>query len=336
MTPYRRIAHEEVDEYENTPRKSVLSTTDSSSTTTLLRSHTLEVPLPANETIANITQPFLRIPGSAMRGVVLTSTGETLQTPAPFGPRSKTDANAALTKIIKDSPRVGLNFRKIFDFADSETSEDDNTEADPEDESATATLTTTSRSGSSCDQGPATLNTPTRIKTRSRTVEKEVVASSSSTGSISTRPRGIVRSQSSSKIKSMPGIPKLSPQKPGAKKTGHSAQVKPRRLSGRLSSGRPGLPVSASSPALTTVSTDSASTVAAKSAPPPTPHYDPSDEENLPSPFLRRIERAKLTRVSGAGSALGSRRKSNQNSLRVKAATNSANHLQALNGVKAS
>jgi NIMA (never in mitosis gene a)-related kinase len=41
-----------------------------------------------------------------MKGVVLTSTGETLVTPS----------QAELVNLFKCSPRVGLNFAKIFDF----------------------------------------------------------------------------------------------------------------------------------------------------------------------------------------------------------------------------
>ena len=43
---------------------------------------------------------------SAMKGVVLTSTGETLATPS----------QAVLANVFKCSPKLGLNFAKIFDF----------------------------------------------------------------------------------------------------------------------------------------------------------------------------------------------------------------------------
>jgi hypothetical protein len=61
--------------------------------------------------IATLETPIVRptsaafLP-SAMKGVVLTATGETLATPAP----------TELTKLFDSSPKVGLNFAKIFDF----------------------------------------------------------------------------------------------------------------------------------------------------------------------------------------------------------------------------
>ncbi|TFK31646.1 kinase-like domain-containing protein, partial [Crucibulum laeve] len=47
---------------------------------------------------------------SAMKGVVLTATGETLATPAP----------AEVANLFNNSPKVGLNFTKIFDFEDGD------------------------------------------------------------------------------------------------------------------------------------------------------------------------------------------------------------------------
>ena len=47
---------------------------------------------------------------SAMKGVVLTTTGATLSTPAP----------SELAKLFDASPKVGFNFAKIFDFDENE------------------------------------------------------------------------------------------------------------------------------------------------------------------------------------------------------------------------
>lgn len=68
---------------------------------------------------------------------------------------------------------------------------------------------------------------------------------------------------------------------------------------------------------------------------PSTPRYDLNDEDNLPSPFLKRVEResiatksvrtGSLNIVSAKAFATGNRRRSNGNALRMMAAANSAN-----------
>ena len=55
---------------------------------------------------------------SAMKGVVLTSTGEILATPSP----------AKLVNLFNRSPKVGLNFGKIFDFEEGDSGEKDSQE----------------------------------------------------------------------------------------------------------------------------------------------------------------------------------------------------------------
>jgi hypothetical protein len=55
---------------------------------------------------------------SAMKGVVLTSTGEIPATPTP----------AELVNLFKCSPKVGLNFGKIFDFEEGDSGEKDSQE----------------------------------------------------------------------------------------------------------------------------------------------------------------------------------------------------------------
>ena len=73
-----------------------------------------------------------------MRGVVMTETGEALKTPAPFKVPVQ-EEGAGLSKIIMESPQVGLNFRKIFDFeSETEDEEDEDEERDGE-EDATVT-----------------------------------------------------------------------------------------------------------------------------------------------------------------------------------------------------
>ena len=120
-----------------------------------------------------------------------------------------------------------------------------------------------------------------------------------------------------------------------------------RKPSIRLSSGRPSLPKSHSlvnnndTPQLQSHRQAPAPPVAPRPAIPPTPRYDPSDEENLPSPFLKRADRERMANTAAiskkvttnantttAATNIGSRRKSNSNVLRAIAAANSAAHNQ--------
>jgi hypothetical protein len=55
---------------------------------------------------------------SAMKGVVLTSTGEILATPSP----------AKLVNSFNHSPKIGLNFGKVFDFEEGDSGEKDSQE----------------------------------------------------------------------------------------------------------------------------------------------------------------------------------------------------------------
>ncbi|EJD03227.1 Pkinase-domain-containing protein [Fomitiporia mediterranea MF3/22] len=337
ITPYRRVAFEEPDEYENTPRKYALSDMETPSANPH-HFRDLDTPLPVkNGTCQELSIAVL---GSAMRGVVLTATGEALKTPAPFAP-----ARAGLTRIVKNTPAVPLKFSKCFDFSESEDS-DDGPEPDNDDDdayTAETVVTTTTRSGSASDHGAAELNSPTKnVKARNRprqSGEGATATASSSSGSLSARTRATARRPSSSKPRTsaVPCALKQSPQKVAVKRVSQVAQTKIRRPSTRPSNGRPSLPKSASTPALSTVAVPSSTSAAAKKVLPlpPTPHYDPSDEENFPSPFLRRVERAKMTRVSGAGISAGTRRKSAQILLRAKAAANAVKDTHANNAVSA-
>ena len=323
LAPFRRVAweeQEEDDDHEATPRRPTASSTESPSAT-LQRCCSLETPVTAKPVEDKKQQP-VPIPGSAMRGVILTATGEALKTPAPFA-HTSSKANAALTNIIKNTPAVGLNFRKIFDFTESVSSDDENDDADAE--SVTGTMTTTSRS---CASSVPELSSPTKEVTDRRRSRGDATSSS---GSVPARAKITVRRQSSSKVKttasSLP-VPK-SPQKPMMKRASHATETKARRPSTRTS-GRPSIPTSASTPALFSGTQQSAAQNKKALLLPPTPHYDRSDEENLPSPFLRRVDRAKMTRVSavGAVSKVG-RRKSAHNLLRARAAVNAASNAQA-------
>lgn len=187
---------------------------------------------------------------SAMKGVVMTNTGELLATPAP----------GELAKLFVESPKVGLNFTKIFEFASEEPLSDNDEDPSP------PPSPTSRKDMKSCDikenSNPAP---PTRIRrpsirtSRSSTLEK-LPSSFSDPGSLS---------QPSPTVKPLPH-PHL-----------HHASTAPATLrpSQRNQNG---------------------------------PEYDLQDEENLPSPFLKRAERA----------ATVNKRPSNGNLLRAVAAAN--------------
>lgn len=287
---------------------------------------------------------FLSVPGSAMKGIILTATGEPVQTPH--------SASAELSKIIMESPRVGLNFRKIFDFEDEETEDEESDDGQHEIE----------QEESSGDGREDDLQTPSRCdrQEKVKSVSKSKDSERPFPPSLVSRSRPKSQSQSQESQES-------SGSSTSGKSQVHAAPTRLRRPSIRKSPGsqtRPGIPQSFSCPTLPSASGASANSASAQQgneqarasappvprrAPPPTPRYDPADEENLPSPFLRRAEIDRLTaqvRASGqvvAASApsgvlasgsgtVAARRKSrgNGNMLRVMAAANSAYAIHAL------
>ncbi|KAH8119449.1 Pkinase-domain-containing protein [Phellopilus nigrolimitatus] len=350
LLPFSRLAHHEAQEYENTPRKPAISVTVAPSPSSLESSDGLETPI-----LTNNPQPFPAIPGSAMRGVVLTATGETIQTPAPFG-RTKAgpgaDAGAALTKIIRESPRIGLNFRKIFDFEAESDSSTEAGDAEEDDDYETTTTTTTrlssgSGSGSSTERKPVDLSSPTqnvgaRSKPRdSMGTRRDSMGTRRDSLGARRLSAGITRSRSQATVTFSSNKAASTPAA-GAGACAAKPPAVPTRLRRPSVRRRPSMPISASTPNLSsdtpaaphpTRVRASAPNATRAAPPPPTPRYDPSDEENLPSPFLRRVERergapAKAPRTS-AGGPPGARRKSNGNLLRAVAAANSANNVHS-------
>lgn len=336
LAPLTRLAHHEAKIYDATPRKPVSFA--NSITPAASKVHFLDTP---------------GVPGSAMRGIVLTATGEVLKTPAPLRNPVESEG-AALSKIIMESPQVGLNFRKIFDFESETEDEDEDHEEDGEDGAVAdedeldkqlmtsgASSSSSSSLGSSSDHtehnfvsreafAPLDPNTPSKPL-----IEKVRMKSSKSS---STKGR-----TSQSRARS------LASALQSAAKSQQPPPTRIRKPSIRLSAGRPGLPKSNSLPANLKNETQIQPQPHRQATAPPvpkvpipqTPRYDPSDEENLPSPFLKRAERerfaaAPLTtgtkKAANAGivTAVGPRRKSNSNVLRAIAAANSAaNHSPA-------
>ena len=283
---------------------------------------------------------------SAMKGVILTETGEPLATPTP---------GTKLVDIFVETPRIGnnsLGFAKIFDF-------------DKEDEEETTPPLEECRT------------TPTRMSPSKRRPDSAITKTRKETeGSarrqILTRADSVQRSPS--KRKSVGASTRTQLQATAAPVASRTAPAPPARRPSRLrrpsissrSNVKRGeatgtdspdldatittsavLPSSSSSSSVSSSSSSSSSgstgTMTSDDAkpcePPATPKYDLQDEENLPSPFLRRFERERggvgagitmesemVTRGAGGGSATITRlkRPSGANLLRMAAAANSA------------
>ena len=194
---------------------------------------------PVNRNVARPLQDYML---SAMKGVVLTQTGQPLATPTP----------AELANLFVNSPKVGLDFAKIFDF-ESEP-EDDNSDSDEE----------------AVPPSPTVRERPLLASVQRPSRKSTLPASASDPTGLISR----VRTTKSTKAKS------------DGDSEGAAAP-----------SNKPSIPVR---PAV----------------------YDLSDEENLPSPFLRRVERER-SGLPNSGT-FKSKRPSTGNLLRAVAAANSA------------
>ena len=198
-------------------------------------------PIPQETPVPRSAMP-LQEPHSAMKGVILTSTGEVLPTPSP----------ADISKLFVATPRVTLNFTQIFDFdSDAEDSgqEDDKTDR-----------------GSETDTQPPCAKSDT-LKSDLEVTPTQATSASTMIASRTTRLR-------------RPSI-RSAGRKPSAD------GLKGQKASASASSSR--RPRQPSPP------------IRKASAPPssqPPAEYDLSDEENLPSPFLKKIDRERLTRTT--------------------------------------
>ncbi|KAJ3871710.1 kinase-like domain-containing protein [Lentinula edodes] len=238
-------------------------------------------------------------PASAMKGVVLTSTGEVLTTPAP----------SDLAKLFVDSPKVGLDFTKIFDpdcrKADVDTEDSaDEAESPPPSPSCrkerprrygnTANSdrsVSPSKRPSSASTSIASIPPPTRIRRPS--IRSSATSKSSVSGSMISS-----ISDPSNLTGSMTGPLQLKPLPLPHPHLHNQANTIPSIPTARTAASGRSMQRTNSAPATTEV----------------TREYDSTDEENLPSPFLKRA-----TARSGS---IG-KRHSNGNLLRAVAAANS-------------
>lgn len=201
---------------------------------------------------------------SAMKGVVFTATGEPLATPTP----------AELASLFVNSPKVGLNFATIFDFAreGNETEDDEDVSPPP------SPLMRERPRSENTSVNPVA---PTRLRRPSirRSVQRPTGGKKMSLPSSVSDPAGLSASMSASSSQLTP-IPTRPPMA--------KASTLPHPL--------------------------------------PAPEYDFSDDENLPSPFLKRVDRERVAAAAGATlrGAQG-KRPSGGNLLRAVAAANAAN-----------
>ncbi|KAI0949008.1 hypothetical protein AcW1_008727 [Taiwanofungus camphoratus] len=181
------------------------------------------------------------VPPSAMKGVILTATGEPVATPTP----------AELAKLFVETPKVGLNFAKIFDFDSDAESDGEPDEAGYESDSGPAPVVKREREQDDSDQEntphPSPAVRPTRLRRPS------IRASSV---------RPVLDAAPSASMRNKPARP---PSSQSSKTTSSSASSSARPPSAQA-----------------------------------TPEYDLSDEENLPSPFLRKTDRNTLARTASA------------------------------------
>jgi NIMA (never in mitosis gene a)-related kinase 2 len=281
---------------------------------------------------------------SAMKGVVLTETGEPLATPTP---------GTKLVDIFVETPKIGnnsLGFAKIFDF-----DKEDEEETRPPQEDVGTTRTRMSPSKRRPDgaitrtqketEGSARLRRADSVQ-RSPSKRKSVGAS---TNTQSQATAALVPSRTA------PAPPARRPsrlRRPSISSRSHAKRVEATAtdtpdLDATITTTSAVPPSSSSSSSASSSSSGSTGTVTSDDtipcAPPATPKYDLHDEDNLPSPFLRRFERERggvgagiamgmevevVSRggASGGGTATITRlkRPSGANLLRVAAAANSA------------
>ncbi|KAF8624338.1 hypothetical protein AX17_007166 [Amanita inopinata Kibby_2008] len=213
---------------------------------------------------------------SAMKGVVLTSTGEVLATPTP----------AELANIFSISPKVGLNFAKIFDFTADDKKSLDFSSSDGEDVSpppspssrkekerlrrgksdvsnsdACSSSSSSNSAASANRQAPSSAQPPTRLRKPSVRASLTRTATAPVFG-------GAAKKPASTRTPSAPPPPSSS---------GNACQAAPSAKQNTVA-----FPVPA----------------AGGSA--PAPEYDMADEENLPSPFLKRVDRERAVVAAAA------------------------------------
>ncbi|KAI3622539.1 other nek protein kinase [Moniliophthora roreri] len=314
-------------------------------------------------------------PASAMKGVIMTSTGEVLATPGPGtvpltpsppGPATVSTGlpSVDLTKLFVESPKVGLDFGKIFDSRDDvgnagadavageglatgwegvrklspevdhETDDDEDEESPPPSPSWRKERELQRTSGAHSWGREASTR---RDRTRESESDKEKSTGSTpssaqpQSGAASAPPTRIrrpsIRRRQTGGASSLPGSVS-DPALNGA--SSHQQQQKPVLVP--LPLPHPHLHSTGSQETPTATKARSRRAMQRTQSAPAT-DYDIADEENLPSPFLKRTERQRERERSSStanlgnatGTVAGRKRISNGNNLlRTVAAVNSA------------
>ncbi|KAK7026127.1 hypothetical protein VNI00_015702 [Paramarasmius palmivorus] len=316
-------------------------------------------------------------PASAMKGVILTSTGEVLATPAPApvpftpsppGPSVVSTGlpSVDLTKLFVESPKVGLDFGKIFDSrddagygdtptageglatgwegvrkvspeVDNETDDDDDEESPPPSPSWRKERELR-RTSSAQSWGREPSRRPDR--TRGSESDRDKSTGSSAPGSSSAQKQSGAASAPPTRIRR----PSIRRRQTGGG-NGLPGSVSDSAMNGGSSHQQKPVPVPLPLPhphLHSTGSQDTPTTISAKTRAgrvmqrtqsAPAADYDDGDEENLPSPFLKRAERERERERSAStmnlgnatGTVAGRKRLSNGNNLlRAVAAVNNA------------
>lgn len=290
---------------------------------------------------------------SAMKGVILTATGEALATPSPN----------ELAKIFSQSPRVGLGFTKIFE-SDADAVNDANSLRDKRSSNVSA-------ESEEADSPPPSPSTRKERGRKDRGKNKTglygaSLGSGSSTSTLRLPAASIGTGTGVAQIR--PTRPSIcsSAQRPTIKRAlsttaiSAAASSKPASRSNLVSSASTATSKPLQRPKSTsrleqhshlrsTVPLNPAYVPLLATIPtqlPPAPIYDFTDEENLPSPFLKkttgkheRVPSVSASKPSVVSSSLGGQKRlvsskkrastSNGNILWVMAATNVANGKRA-------
>lgn len=230
---------------------------------------------------------------SAMKGIVLTSTGESLATPS----------QAELVNLFNCSPKVGLNFAKIFDFEAGDNNRIPAGKRRDDEEAADS-------------PPPSPSSRKAKEKERRKEIDNPTESSSSTTNSCGlptattsqvsaaappTRIRRPSIRNSTRPTHSRAGTLPTSVSDPNFPTAISSSSAQPQPLP------HPHLRPSKSNSNLTSnpATVIRATTMPAGSFPQghhrAPPEYDFTDEENLPSPFLKNLKNDKNSQAKAAG-----------------------------------
>lgn len=216
-------------------------------------------------------------PPSAMKGVILTATGEPVATPSP----------AELAKLFVDTPKVGLNFAKIFDFDSEDEEDDEEDQSDDDDEPAPG------EDGYETDTRPSSGRSSSGSSGSREEDDNERTPQPSPTIVRPTRlRRPSIRASGRPSLEALAPVPAAATtarrRSSGAASTASTARTV-------RSSSRPPSSASSAAPTRPAKSSTGPAAVAASQA---VADYDLSDEENLPSPFLKKRDRQALMRTA--------------------------------------